>query len=187
MAKIKISKVTAVPTGVAIVADTIYMVSVAADQMEVYMSNSAGDSLRRVLNETDIQALINASISGLGGVEVVDDIAARDALSPTSNLEVFVLDASSDPTVSSGGANYIYRLSNTTWYKQSEAESMDIVLDWNSIINGPSSSAAQIDSAVTNSHTHANKTQLDLIGQDGDGDPTYNGSKIANEYTSTAW
>ena len=188
MAKIKISQVTAVPTGGAIVANTIYMVSVGAtNKMEVYMSNSAGDALKRVFNESDIQALINASVSGLGGIEVVDDIAARDALIPSSNVQVMVLDASADPTVSSGAATYVYRLSNTTWYKVSESESLDFVFNWSNLQDKPTSTVAQIDSAVTNSHTHANKTQLDLIGQDGDGDITYNGSKVANEYTSTAW
>lgn len=185
MAKIKIAKVTAVPG--TLVADTIYMVTTGADKLEVYMTNSAGTLARRVLNEADIQALIDASVSGISGIEVVDDITARDALSPTSNTQVLVLDATDDGTVDSGAATYVYRLSNTTWYKISEAESLDFVLDWDNLVNGPSSSAAQIDSAVTNAHTHANKTQLDLLGQDGDGDLTYNGSKVANEYTSTAW
>lgn len=187
MARIKISKETAVPTGGGIEANTIYMVSIDTNIMEIYMSNTAGDSLKRILNETDIQALIDASVSGISGVEVLDDITARDALTPTTNLEVFVLDASDDATVSSGGANYIYRLSDTTWYKQSEAESMDLVINWSSIVGAPTSTPNQIDQAVTNSHIHTNKTQLDLIGQDVDGDITYNGSKVANEYTTTAW
>lgn len=187
MSRIKISKVTAVPVGGAIVADTIYMVSVGASQMEVYMSNSTGNALRRVLNETDIQALINASLNGISTLEVVVDIAARDALTPTTNIQVYVLDASADATVTAGGATYIYRLANTTWYKISEAESLDLVLQWANIQGRPSSTPAQIDTAVSNSHTHANKTQLDLIGQDGDGDITYNGTKVANQYTSTAW
>ena len=187
MARIQISKDTAVPIGGAITANTIYMISVTGDKMEIYMSNSAGTALRRILNEADIQALIDASVSGVSGIEVVDDIAARDALNPTSNMEVFVLNATGDSTVNSGGANYIYRVSDTTWYKQSEAESMDLAVNWGSILNAPASSAAAIDSAVTNTHIHSNKTQLDLLAQDGDGDLTYNGNKVANEYVSTNW
>lgn len=187
MAKIKISKETAVPSGGAIVANTIYMVEVDTNIMEVYMSNNAGDALRRILNETDIQALIDASIGGISGIEVVDDIAARDALTPTTNTQVLVIDASADPTVTSGAATYVYRLSTTSYIKISEAESLDIVLDWANIQNGPTSSPAAIDNAVTLSHTHANKTQLDLIGEDADNDITYNGVKIANQYTNTNW
>ena len=188
MSKIKISKETAVPTGGAIVANTLYFVSTADPNiMEAYMSNSAGDALRRIINEADVQALIDASVNGVSAIEIVDDITARDALALTSNAMIIVEDASGDPTVNTGAALYGYKHSDTSFRKLSEFESLDVVLDWNNIQNGPSSSAAQIDASVTNSHTHSNKTQLDLIGQDGDGDPTYNGSKIANEYTSTAW
>lgn len=39
------------------------------------------------------------------------------------------------------------------------------------------SSLANIDNAVSLRHTHTNKTQIDKIGQDGDGNPTWNGSE----------
>lgn len=185
MARISISKETALPG--ALIANTIYMVSVGSDQMEIYMSNSAGTDVRRILNSADIQLLIDASLSGISGIEVVDNISDRDALTPTTNVQVLVLDASADAGVTSGAATYVYRLSDSTYYKISEAESLDVVLNWSSIQGGPTSTPAAIDAAVTASHTHLNKTQLDLIGQDGDGDPTYNGSKIANEYTNTSW
>ncbi len=187
MSRIKISKETAVPTGAAIQADTIYMVSVSADIMEVYMSDNSGTSLKRLLNQADIQALIDASTSGVSAIQVVNDIAARDALTWTGNGKVYVKDASSDPTVDAGGAEYVYDLATTSYIKASEAESLDLIVQWANISGAPTSTAAAIDAAVANSHTHANKTQLDLIGQDGDGDATYNGVKIANEYTSTAW
>lgn len=187
MERIKISKETAVPSGASIIANTIYMVEVDANIMEVYMSNNAGDALRRILNETDIQTLIDASVAGISGIEVVDNIADRDALNPTTNTQVLVLDATADPTVDSGAATYIYRLATDSYIKISEAESLDIVLDWNNIQNGPSSTPTAIDNAVTQSHTHANKTQLDLIGEDADNDITYNGVKVANQYTNTNW
>lgn len=187
MSRIKIDKATAVPTGGAIVANTLYVVAVGGDKIEMYMSDLTGTSLRRMPNEVDIQALIDASVSGLSGVEVVDDISARDALTPTSNVSVYVIDASGDATVNSGGASYIYRSSDSTWFKQSEAESVDIVFNWANLLDKPTSTVAAIDAAVSNSHTHANKTELDLIAQDGDGDMTYNGSKVANEYTTVSW
>ncbi len=189
MAVIKISKETAVPSGASIVANTIYLVSVSADasKMEIYMANSTGTALRRIPTDSDIQTLIDASVSGIGSIQVVDDISDRNALSPTENIQVLVIDASGDPTVTSGSATYVYRLSTTSWIKTSEYESLDVTLEWANIQNKPTSTVTQIDLAVTNSHTHSNKTQLDLIGQDSDGDMTYNGSKVANEYTSTSW
>ena len=38
---------------------------------------------------------------------------------------------------------------------------MDAVVQWSNINGRPTSSVAQIDSAVTNSHTHSNKAVLD--------------------------
>lgn len=185
MSRIKIAKVTALPG--TLVANTIYMVTTGADQLEVYMVDQAGTATRRLPTEADTQALIDASLAGLSGIEVLEDIAARDAITPTSNMQVMVLDASADLDVETGAATYVYQIATTTWHKISEAESLDFVLDWNNMVNGPVSAPAAIDAAVGNSHTHANKTQLDLIGQDSDGDATYNGSKIANEYTTIAW
>ena len=97
-----------------------------------------------------------------------------------------MLDASADATVASGAATYVYDFGNTTWVKISEAESLDVVLDWSNIQNGPSSSPAAIDAAVADSHTHANKTQLDKIGENGDGNLTYDGDEFVQS-GSTAW
>lgn len=71
--------------------------------------------------------------------------------------------------------------------KISEAESMDITLNWSDIVGKPTSSAAAIDAAVSNSHTHLNKTQLDKVGEDGNGDMTYNSQNIRARLETTAW
>ena len=71
-------------------------------------------------------------------VTTVADIAARNAL--TGNYDgrnVFVTDASSDNTVSSGWAIYKYTASNTSWVKIAEGESLDLVLDWSNVQNVP--------------------------------------------------
>lgn len=172
MATFRIERVTAIPGTLA--ANTIYMVSVGVDKVELYVTGNTATA-RRMLNQDDIQDLIDAAVAGIGSVEVVANIAARDALALTSNAQVFVIDATGDPTVSSGGATYIYRVSNDTFTKISEAESLDVALSWANLTGKPSSSPAQIDAAVAASHSHANKTQLDLIGQSASGDITYNG------------
>lgn len=170
-------------------AHSIYLVAPAArpDYVEMYVTGSSASTVKRIIDATRVQEMIDASVGGISGIGIVDDIAARDALSPTTNLQVFVLDASGDSTVTSGGATYLYRLSNTTWYKISEAESMDLVVTWASITGKPTSSAAAIDAAVSNSHTHANKTELDKIGEDVNGNLTYDGSLPVIEWTSEAW
>lgn len=158
--------------------------------VEIYVSDATGSAAKRVLTDTDIQALINASISGLGGeMPVVADIAARNALasSLTTNTQVLVLDATGDSTVTSGAATYLYRFSTTSWIKLNEAESMDLVLQWANIQGRPTSSASAIDAAVNNSHTHANKTQLDKIGENANGLLTYSNLLPTTGWNSVAW
>jgi hypothetical protein len=181
MASFRIERVTALPG--TLIANTIYLVSVSADVFELYATGNSATA-RRILNQNDIEALIDAAVAGLSGVSVVADIAERDALVLTANTQVFVIDATADSTVNSGGATYIYRVSNDTFTKISESESLDLVLQWASIQGGPASSPAQIDSAVSNSHTHANKTQLDLVGQSASGDITYNGREYVRSGAS---
>lgn len=174
MAQFQIFKETALPG--TLVANGIYLITGSnPNYVEMYVTDNAGVATRRIPTEADIQSLINASLSGLSALEVVADITARDALTLTENTQVLVLDASADPTVASGAATYVWDNANTTWVKISEAESLDVVLDWANIQNGPSSSPAAIDAAVANSHTHSNKTELDKIDEDGNGHMTYDG------------
>ena len=187
----KPSKLTAVPSlpcdpnAVFFVAPTLK-----PNYIEIYVSNNAGTALKRLLTDADIQALIDASISGLAGeMPIVADIAARNALSPTKNTQVLVLDATGDSTVASGAATYLYRVSTTSWIKLSEAESLDLILQWANIQGKPTSSPSAIDTAVSNSHTHnGNLTQLNKIGENADALFTYNNAlpKIGWEGT-IAW
>jgi hypothetical protein len=170
-------KLTAVPT-LPCAPNAIFVVAPQGkpNYIEIYVSNNAGNTLKRLLTDADIQALIDASISGLSGeMPIVDDIAARNALSPTENTQVLVLDATGDATVASGAATYIYRFSTTSWIKLNEAESLDLILQWANIQGRPTSSPSAIDTAVSNSHIHNNNlTQLNKIGENDDGHFTYN-------------
>lgn len=184
MATLKINRETALP-GV-LEANSLYFVSNGDPYTELYVTGNTNTVVRRIINESDVNALIASALSGANALEVVADITARDALSPAANVQALVLDASADATVASGAATYVYDFDNTTWVKISEAESLDVVLDWSNIQNGPTSTPAQIDSAVTDSHTHTNKTQLDKIGENGTGDFTYDGDEYVQS-GSTAW
>ena len=172
MPAFQIARVTALPDPLE--ANTVYLVSTGAETMEMYVTgNTAG--ARRILHQADIQAMIDASISASGVIEVVDDIAARDALSLSANAQVFVIDASADLTVDSGGATYLYRQSNDSFIKISEAEGLDLGIAWANISDGPTSTPAAIDAAIANAHTHPNRTQLDKVGENAGGDITYAG------------
>jgi hypothetical protein len=188
MAQYRIFKETALPG--TLTAHSIYFVAPAANPgyLEIYVTDAAGTAHRRIHTEADIQSLIDTAIDGLNtGAIIVDNITQRDALTDKKNGDtVLVIDASGDGTVTSGAATYVWRSSNTSWVKISEHESLDMSLTWANLSGKPTSTVAAIDSAVTNSHTHANKTQLDKISETG-GLLYYNGQLPAIGWNSSNW
>lgn len=187
MANFRTHKVTALPG--TLQANSIYYVAPPGrpDYVEVYMTGTDPATVKRIVNTVDVQAMIDAAVSGLGGLAIVADIAARNALNPTANAMVVVQNATGDPTVNSGSALYAYQLSTTSWIKLSEYESLDVNLAWASITGRPTSTPAQIDAAVGASHSHANLTQLNQIGQDADGHLTYAGASPKISWDTNAW
>lgn len=175
MPAIKIFKVTTLPA--VLEGHSMYLVAPVAkpNHLEVYVTSADASAIKRIVNIDDIQSMINSSISANNAFEIVDNIAARDALSLTSNKFVLVLDATGDATVTAGAATYAWRASVSSWVKISEYESLDVVLDWASIQNKPSSSVADIDSAVAQRHTHSNFTELGKISENLAGDFQYAG------------
>ena len=90
----------------------------------------------KMADGTSVQAFLDGlSSAGGAGAKVVPDITARDALTSTEGLIAYVVDATGDITVKTGGASYIYDGSN--WIKISEFESMDVLVDWTDIQNKP--------------------------------------------------
>jgi len=187
MATYRVYKETALPG--TLQPHSVYFVAPAGNPalVEIYVTNADASAHRRVLTEADVSSMISSAISASQGLVIVDDIAERNALTPSGAMYAYVVDASDDPTVAAGGATYLYNPATTSWIKTSEAESLDISLTWAAISGGPTSTPAQIDSAVANSHTHANLTQLNLIGQNGAGELTYNGSQVKTIWSTTAW
>lgn len=148
----------------------------------MYVSSRDGTSLKRHINEADIKALINAAAAAQSKYVVVADIAERDRLTDKS-ASVYVKNATADRTVKRGGAFYLYDTNG--WIKVSEAESMDLNLDWASLAGKPNSSPSSIDSAVQKAHSHSNATQLDKIGEL-DGKLAYGGKLVATTIND-AW
>lgn len=187
MATLKIYKETALPA--VLDPHAVYLVApVGSSYVEMYVTNADASQARRIIDQADIQAMIDAAVAGItGGLTIVDTIAARDALSPQAGMYVLVRDASADPTVTSGAASYAWDNVSSTWVKLTEYESLDVSLDWANINGKPASTPAAIDAAVGQSHTHPNATQLNAIGQDANGDLTYNGQLPHARWDSTGW
>ena len=187
MAAVKIYRETALPGSLQ--ANSVYLIAPAGspNYVEMYVTGTSASTVKRIINEDDIQAMISASLAGLSSLDIVADIAARNALTPSNGSMALVLDATGDATVAAGAATYVYQLATTTWIKIAEYESMDLELTWATLQGKPTSSVADIDDAVTKRHSHANKTQLDKLGEDSDGLLTYNGLLPKIAWDSTAW
>lgn len=186
MALVKFYKVAALPGSLE--PDSFYYVE-NGGYAESYLTNSSGQA-RAVGNSAMINALIGAAItdalSDLNALEVVPDIAARDALVLERNALALVIDATADPTVDAGSALYAYVEADTSWVKVAEYESMDVVIQWASIQGRPNSSPAQIDTAVSQSHTHSNKAVLDKFTESG-GQVLYGGNPIQANWETANW
>ena len=156
--------------------------------MEIYVVDNAGTATRKVMDDTRVQAMIDAAVaSAASGLTVVATIAARNALTPNKAIEVLVTDATGDPSVGSGWARYVWMVSTSTWLKLAEGESQDLILSWAALQNKPTSTVAAIDDAVNKRHSHTNITQLNKITEDGEGKLLYNGARPKQDWSSTGW
>lgn len=188
MAIVKFFKVTTLP--VTLLADAFYYVE-NGTYAESYLTDTEGQA-RSIGNSAMINALIDtaldAAFADYNALEVVPNIAARDALAVGAmrNFLVLVTDATGDPTVTNGSALYVYREATTDFVKLTEYESLDVVIQWANIQGRPVSSPAHIDEAVTLRHSHANKAQLDKIGEDAEG-LTYDGQPVASRWATLNW
>lgn len=149
---------------------------------DLFVTDAAG-AAKGIGTSARINALADARIAAAlaahNAMEIVADITARNALAAglARNAVVLVSDATGDATVAAGAALYAWNDAASTWTKLSEFESLDISLTWAALSGKPSSSPAQLDGAVTDRHTHANKAVLDKFSETG-GAPYYNGSPI---------
>lgn len=189
MADIKFYKVSVLPGGLQ--PNSVYYVE-NANYAETYVTNNAGVA-KSVGNTAMINALadarVAAGLAGLDALQIVANIAARNALAGNNrNQMVLVVDATGDATVAAGSALYAFRNSDDTWLKLTEYESLDVVVQWANISGKPTSAVALIDDAVTKRHDHANKAVLDLITAPS-GVMNYNGQPVGGSpaWTNTDW
>ena len=173
---------------------TVYMVkSAQTGLMELFVTGANAAEPRHIINRDEISTMITNAVSSATAMQFADTIAQRDTIVLPQNGLVLVRDATGDATVTSGAALYTYdadKVLNGTetnadrYSKIAEYESLD--LTWDSIVGGPESSAAQVDEAVAQRHTHANKVQLDLITERADGEFLYDGSLVLARAVETS-
>lgn len=143
----------------------------------------------RVFTRDDANTDINDALSNFNNILIVEDIQERDSLDITHSTLVLVRHAEDDVTVTTGAALYVSEGmgSEVTFHKVAEYESMDVNFSWDNIQGKPNSSAFQIDTAVDNSHTHENMSELQKIGENAQGQLTYNGNGINANVSISDW
>ncbi|MDY6957599.1 MAG: hypothetical protein SVK08_00445 [Halobacteriota archaeon] len=89
-------------------------------------------------------------------ITVVNNITERDALTTFEGLRSHVIDATDDPEVDAGWAEYLW--TGTEWTKTAENESIDIVLSWSNITGKPTTFAYtdQVNNFVTGQTINSN-------------------------------
>ena len=178
-----ISRVNALPETLA--AETIYLVKTGTE-LTLTVTGNTGAVVATTVSKADVNTAITNAIAALdmsNTVEFAANITARDALALTKSTFVYVADATADATVTAGAAMYLYDLTNTTWHKVTEYESLDLVLSWENIAGKPESSVGAIDNAVDQSHIHENMAVLDLLTAP-DGQLLYNGEPVGGVITN---
>lgn len=140
--------------------NTFYFV-LNGDYAESYLTTTGASPVAKAIgNSAMIQDL--AGGSGVPEVKVASTITAMLALAPTQNSIIYVTNATTDTTVSSGGATYIYNHAGSPtpvgpggidgrYIKIAEDE---FTVDWSIITSKPTSTAAQIDAAVSQTATN---------------------------------
>lgn len=147
-------------------ANALYFIShpTNASLFEFYATDSAGTASRHVINGSEIDTKIATAVAAAGQAKIVADIAARNALAPTSVVQAYVKDATGDTTVTAGAALYIYDPGTSAWSKIAEFESMDVT-----------------------GHTHSNKTTLDKLTADVSGNLLYDGDPVMQWAGTVGW
>jgi hypothetical protein len=169
------------------VADTNIHLS-AAERTALNATNTANGYVKLGADGYVPSSLLNPSVLAIT-TEFADIDAMLADTTVTPGQIVMVIDASDDTTVTSGWAIYRKRVGTgidytqlAGWQKIAEAESLDVTVSWDNIQNKPTSTVAEIDQAVADDHTHANKAVLDLITDTGTAQAPvlqYNGNTIA--------
>lgn len=135
---------------------------------------------------TDMQTRIRTlerSLAANTSTRVVETLADRDALGGLiPGDRCVVLDATDDPTVERGGAEYIWMPAKGDaapyWRKLTEEESQDVVILWANIRDKPSQPVDKLDAAALLAHSHANMAVLDRLDRDALGRLTLDGKPV---------
>lgn len=149
------------------------------ESMEMYFSTVAGDRVVPGITDAHVRRRIveYANTDYFKSIFVVPAIYERDLLVLTKDALVYVIDSVGDGLGSTGETLYLYSQSTSSYTKLLSANR---AVQWTDIIGSPVSTAAQIDQAVNNSHTHINQSVLNKLSENAAGQLVYNGKTTLN-------
>ena len=146
----------------------------------------------------DLPSEVFATKEELAGATTVlpfDDIEERDQFDTTGLLpgaQAWVRDPSDDTDNINREGTAIYVWTGEEWtFVYQFGGDVNIVHDWNEIVNGPASSAANIDDAVAKRHEHlsapgvSNLTVLNGLTDGGANGLLYNGVQVGGIFNRT--
>lgn len=166
MAEVQFYKVNALP---ATLCPNSWYVVINGDFAETYVTTNNGIP-KLVGNSTMIDEVVSNYITSYSNIQGVANIAARNALAPTTPTLAYVIDAHSDPTVGSGSATYVWF--SGAWYKISNNNYVESVTGLNTDNTDPLNPIVNISvdgTTITGAGTPANPLVSNAsIGPKGD-------------------
>jgi hypothetical protein len=190
MAAVNFFKVSGVPANEYLQNNSLYFVYNSENTfVDFYLtgSDAATYGAHNVSNTAAVNALIDSKLTSFTNLKIVSNIEARDALTLTSSSFVLVADATDDSTVKSGAALYVYDAGTGYYTKVTEYESLDILdlFENKAVLDKFSEDDGSVNAEAAGTVLYdgrplelANRTQVDKIGEDTDGNLTYNGSPV---------
>ena len=157
------------------------------------LHKTSGDTskLANLAANADSTYATKAELAGATEVYVVADITERDNLSGmVRGAQAWVRDPSDDTSLTKEGTA-VYIWDGTAWnFAHQFTEDFEVIHDWGDVINKPAvledANLPDLEEAVTNRHTHSNKTLLDTLSLIGGGTRlAYNGVEVGNKITMT--
>lgn len=104
---------------------------------------------------------------------------------PEFNTFAYVRDNTGGPGTQGLPATYVYETEQANWIPVSSGSAE---VSWDSIMGRPIATPAQIDQAVSMSHSHGNMTVLNKLSSTTEGQLTFNNQIVSNVVlTTTDW
>lgn len=159
-----ISRVTTLPSP--LVPNTMYIIRETPNLAKLAFVGDTPSVLATTYSRVDAQNDITEAIAEAKSVYVFGTYSAMLVVRPEVAAIAYVKNASGDPTATTPSAAYAWDPLDTTWHLlPGAAGGAPVDVQWDRIIGRPTATPVQIDLAVTQSHTHANKVVLDQLSE----------------------